>query len=350
MSINLARILGRETADTHRAITALEEKSGFPSEDIRLLSENKRQLRTKIIELNLDPSDTTDAELYHALRARFERDSRMLDKAVGVNQATGLDEKLSKAAQLVVHCVSTDEVWAAKNSPIKAILTKNPPKHVAKQLHYRSSASLIKREEIAEVCLGAAVVESTTWQKAFAKQLDKLSASQRELRPVKIVNLSAARWQAAPAPSSYAVSDPRVGAAAIWPAKELVKSPVLSLTLLLLEAVEALNPAGYSEALHELSPALRWWSDTGHLISDGRRPVSFNVRDVSLNHLHNHGLSSAVRRHAAQLLWDKLSSRYQALTAELSDRIPDIQYNFDEQGSLRAPTSTELAEEYASAE
>jgi hypothetical protein len=343
-------MLGREAAATQHAVATLEEKNGFPSEDIRMLAENKQQLRSKIGELGLDPDDTTDAELYHALRARFERDSRMLDKAVGVNRSTGLDEKLSKAAQLVVHCVETDEVWVAKNSALKTILSKNPPKHVAKQLNYRTGASLIKREEIAEICLGASVAESPTWQKNFSKQLDKLSASQRELRPIKIVNLNTLRWQTSPAPASYAVFDKRIGAAAVWPAKELAGSSVLCLTLLLLEAVEALNPVGFSEVLHDLSPALRWWSDNGHLISDGRQPVSFNVRDVSFNHLHDHELSVAVRHHAAQSLWDKLSARYQAITAELSDRIPDIQYNFVEQGNARAPTSTELAEEYSTVE
>ena len=350
MSMTLARMLGREAADINRTVAELEEKTGFPSEDNRLVAENKLHLRTKISGLGLDPDDTTDAELYHALRARFERDSRMLDKAVGVNQATGLDEKLSKAAQLVVHCVSTDEIWAAKGSALKSSLTKNPPKHVAKQLHYRSPESMLKREEIAEVCLGAIVAESTTWQKAFAKQLDKLEVSQRELRPIKIVNFNSVRWQGITAPGSYAVFDPVVGAAAVWPAKELANSSVLSLTLLLLEAVEALNPAGYSEALQDLSPALHWWSDTAHLISDGRRPVSFNVRDVSFNHMQNLEVSSAARHRAAKSLWDKLSARYQAITADLSDKIPDIQYNFNEHANMRGPTSAELAEEYAAAE
>ena len=350
MSRNLARILGRRTDELQMSLAAFEEKCGFPSEDVRLLAENKQQLRTKMEQLGLDPDDTTDGELFHALRARFERDSRMLDKAVGVSQITGLDERLSKAAQLVVHCVSTDEVWVPKNSAIKTILADNPPKHVAKLLHYRSAASLVKREEIAEISLAASVFESSTWQRSFAKQLDKLNASQRELRPIKIVNFSPLRWQSATAPPVYAILDRRIGAAAIWPAKELSKAPVLCLTLLLLEAVEALNPAGFSEALHELNPSLRWWSDNNNLISDGRHPVSLNLRDVSFNHLHAVDVHDAVRPRAAQSLWDKLTARYQAISAELSDRIPDIQYNFDQAASAAAPTSAELAEEYAAAE
>ncbi|HEX5395421.1 MAG TPA: hypothetical protein VFW52_03680 [Candidatus Saccharimonadales bacterium] len=350
MSRNLARMMGRSAASTQEQIADLEHKNGYPSEDVRFMAENKILLRQKLVQLGLDPDDTTDAELYHALRARFERDADMLDKAVGINKFTGLDERLSKAEQLVVHCVATDDVWVPKNSAVKAILAANPPKHVAKQLNYRSAASMIKREEAAEIALVSTVAESATWQKNFSKSIDKLSPSQRELRPIKIVSLSSPRWQALSSPPSAAIFDKNLGAAAVWPSDGLSASPVLSLSLLLLEAIERLNPAGFSAALHELSPALRWWSDTGHLISDGRQPVSLNLRDVSLNHLLSREIHEAERRHGATSLWDKLSLRYQAISAELADKIPDIQYNFDEPGSAGIPTSAELAEEYAAAE
>jgi hypothetical protein len=350
MSRNLAKLLAQEETALRKVLSKLEEKCGFPSEDVRLLAENKYLLRSKIGQLGLDADDTTDEELYQALRGRFERDFKMLDKALGVDGGTKLDERLNKAAQLVNHCAATDEMWVVKNSAARSALAKIPPKHVAKQLSYRSVASMIKREDTAEIYLAGSLIESLSWQKNIAKHLSKLNASNYELRPIKIVNLRLERWNGADGPVSHLVIDKHSGAVAVWPSEDLKNASVLCLTLLLLAGIQSLNPSGYNEALHELSPALRWWADTEHLIADGEQPVSLNIKDVSLNHLKNHELTDAIRHHGAHSLWSELTTRYQKISESLSDRIPDIQYNFSQGERLKLPTSAELAEEYAKAE
>ena len=350
MSRNLARLLANEEGEITESIAKLEELCGFPSEDVRLLAENKHQLRTKISQLGLDADDTTDEELYHALQARFERDSQILDKTLGVDDGTKLDERLNKAIQVVNHCSSTDEMWVVKKSVAKSTLAKNPPKHIAKQLHYRSVASMIKREDVAEIYLVGSVIESATWQKKITKHLAKLDASQYELRPIKIVNLKSERWGGVSSPTSHPIFDRRVGAVTVWPSGDLKSASVLCLTLLLLEGLQSLNPSGYTDALHQLSPALQWWADSTYLISDGNQPVSFNLKDVALNHLKNHDLKGSKRNHGGLSLWNELTSRYQQISASLSDRVPDIQYNFNQDEAVKMPTSAKLAEEYANAE
>lgn len=350
MSKNLANLLAQQEADVTKALFAFEEKCGFPSEDVRLLAENKHRLRSKIGQLGLDADDTTDEELFHALRARYVRDSQMLDKALGVDGSTKLTDRLNKAIQLVNHCAATDEMWLLKNSVARSALTKNPPKQVAKQMHYRSVASMIKREDTAEIYLAGSVIESANWQKSAAKQLAKLNASLHELRPIRIINLKSERWGGVDGPASHIVTDRHSGAAAIWPSEDLAKASVLCLTLLLLEGMRALNPRGYTETLHELSPALRWWADSGHLISDGEQPVSLNLKDVSFNHLKGHGLTDSIRHQGARSLWNELTGRYQKIAESLSDKIPDLQYNFSRDGTLKLPTSADLVEEYVQAE
>ncbi|MEX0881279.1 MAG: hypothetical protein WDZ34_00095 [Candidatus Saccharimonadales bacterium] len=350
MSKTLSRMLDKSEKEIAASVSKLEALCGFPSEDVRLMAEEKRKLRTKIEQLGLDSDDTTDEELYHSLRARFERDSQMLDKALGVDDGTKLDDRLNKAIQLVNHAAATDEVWVVKNSFAKSALIKNPPKHIAKLLHYRSVASMIKRQDTAEIYLAGSVIESATWQKNISKHLAKLNASQYELRPIKIVNLRPNRRAGLDGPSSHTVVNRQIGAVAAWPSKELSSASVLCLTLLLLEGMRSLNPEGYTEALDELSPALRWWVDTGHLISDGEQPVSLNLKDVALNHLKGHNLTHAVRHHGARSLWDELANRYQKISVALSDKVPDIQVSFDQDEQVKLPTSTELAEEYATSE
>lgn len=350
MSKNLARILGKTEDELRKKISALEEKCGYPSEDVRLLAENKQRLRAKTAQLGLDPDDTSDEELYHALRARFERDSDMLDKALAVNEHSKFDERLAKAAQLVSHCTRADDMWVIKNSVAKSALAKNPPKQVAKRLNYRSAASMIKREDAAEVFLAATVVESATWQKNITKLTGKLSHSQFELRPIRIINLKPERWGGVEISNSPVVSDKHIGALAVWPSDDLADASLLCLMLLLLEGIRSLNPDGYGEALDELNPALRWWADAGHLISDGDQPVSLNIRDVSLNHLRNNELQEAVRHHSARSLWGELTARYQKISESLAEKVPNIQYDFGQREPAKLPTSAELAEEFATKE
>ena len=280
MSRNLARLLTKDEARVTKSISKLEELCGFPSEDVRLMAENKQKLRAKLQQLGLDADDTTDQELYHSLRSRFERDSQMLDKALGVGQNTKLDERINKAIQLVNHCARSDEVWVVKNSVAKSALAKLPPKHVVKALHYRSVASMVKRQDVSELFLLGSVLESPTWRRNITKQLDKLSASQYELRSIKIVKLTTNNTSALGARASHTVVNKQIGSVAIWPSDELNRASVLCLTLILLEGVRSLNPGGYSEAIHELSPSLSWWADTEQLISDGEQPVSLNLKDV----------------------------------------------------------------------
>ena len=349
MSRNLARLLAREEGKITKSIAKLEELCGFPSEDVRLMAENKNRLRAKVSQLGLDVDDTTDEELYHALRARFERDSQMLNKALGVDERTNLDERLNKAIQLVNHCASTDEVWVVKNSIAKSTLAKYPPKHVAKQLHYRSVPSMVKREDVAELYLVGTVLESTTWQKNITKHLSKLNASCYELRPIKMVKVTAKLWENTQGIPPHVIVNKQLGTVAVWPSEDLKNVSVLCLTLLLLEGVRSLNPGGYNEAIHELSPSLSWWADNERLISDGEQPVSLNLKDVALNHLMEHELKHAVKHHGAHSLWSELTNRYQAISASLSDKVPDIQYNFSGDEPVKLPTSADLAEEYVTA-
>ena len=350
MSKNLARLLAKDENELTKSITKLEEFCGFPSEDVRMLAENKQKVRTKIQQLGLDANDTTDQELYHALRARFEKDSHMLDKALGVDGNTKFEERINKAIQLVNHCASIDEVWVVRNSVAKSALVKFPPKHVAKMLRYRSVASMIKRQDVAELYLLASVLESLTWQNNVAKHLSRLSVSQYELRPIKIVNITGKPWTKTSSPSSQVVLNKQLGILAIWHTEELTEVSVLCLTLLLLEGLRSLNPGGYKEAIHELSPSLSWWADTEQIISDGDQPVSLNIKDVSFNHLQGHEITEAVRHHGAHSLWSELNNRYRSISASLSDKVPDIQYNFSGDQPVRLPTSADLAEEYVTVE
>lgn len=336
-----------------KAIAKLEASCGYPSEDVRLLAENKQKIRDKIAQLGLDPDDTTAKELYFTLLERFRKDSGAMDRALGVYGHSGLDERIEKATQLVSHAMSSNETWLVKNSLAKAVLAKNPPKRVAKQLHYRSIASLIKREDIAEICLAAGVLESATWQSKLSKQFSKLAGSDYELRPIKIVKLLANKWGTVKSHSFHNVYDRRLGAVAIWPSADLRQASVLALTLLLFDSLHSINPNARLERLYRLHPALGWWADCHYLIYDygDEPPVSLNPKDIAINFLKKHDYGDAVSRNASHSLWRELIERYQRVSESLSEAALNVESDLS-QSVLHPdlPQSNELAAEYATVE
>ncbi len=351
MSKYFANLFDQPEAEIKKHISKFEHACGYPSEDVRLMAENKQKLRAKLHQMGLDADDTTDEELYYALLAQFAKDAASVDRAMGVSDDTNLDERLNKAKQLVQHCASSNEMWVVKTAAAKSVLSKNPPKSLAKKLHYRSSSSLIKREDTNVLYIVADVLESNSWKRSTAKHIAQLNASSYELRPLKIVKLPSVLAKEGE-PKSAVLCDRRFGTVAIWPSAKLEESSVLALTILFLSGWHELNPSGYAESLHELSPALRWWADSEYLLSDGKAPVSFNLKDVAFNYLWKHDVTNAQKQHGRQNLWKELMNRYQQITPGISEELGDIAGNISSVTKIqpRLPIADELATEYVTVE
>src|SRR5690349_2264419 len=65
----------------------LEIANGKPNADIRFSSEVTRAVKVKLMQLGLDPHDTTAEELYHALQERVKADDARLVKALRTRAA-----------------------------------------------------------------------------------------------------------------------------------------------------------------------------------------------------------------------------------------------------------------------
>ena len=86
MTRYLSLALGAQQPLFGQSIDALERASGRPAADIRLTSELAQRVRLKIIELGLDPDDTTGPELYAALQNKLRDDDAKLRAALGISE------------------------------------------------------------------------------------------------------------------------------------------------------------------------------------------------------------------------------------------------------------------------
>lgn len=308
MSRRIANLLNETEQQVTKLIRELEAKNGYPSHDVRHLAENIQKIRLKMADLGLDPDDTTAQELYQALMVRFNDDSRKFEDYFGLGGAS-LQQRSTSAVKLVAENIDLPIHWALKTLAAKQALAANPPKKLMKYLGYRSVASMLKRENIHELFLAAAEVESKSWQKKLAQYISGLDQMAFEMRPVKIITLSEDRWGQID-PKNYAVYESLTGAASLWPSEDLQDASLLALVLMLAEAFTPqihLKPGALAVKMN----MVMWWADTDHLIAelDGQ-PVSLNIKDCAYNHWLDNGFEHRLTDQARKNFWQALVNRY----------------------------------------
>ena len=339
MSRHIAQIIYEPERLVTKTLKELEEKNGFPSHDARFLAENIQRARIKIADLGLDPDDTTGPELYHALQAKFAKNSRLFDLHYAAEDMD-FDQKSAKAAQLVENNFEVPRQWSIKPTAAKKVLQALPPKNVMKFLGYRSAASMLKREKAAELLMTANYLESVSWQKAHQRLVQKLSQTDFDLRPLAILSLSYGKWSLIDGPENFIETNYEIGAVAIWPAPELKNASLLDMTLLLSEGLKLKNQT-------KLSGVLDWWSGMDHLIAELKGDhVSLNLADNSLSSLMNHTYQERQLKSGRGNFWRQLISRY--------ENVPPAEALFDvsaikkiKQPKLKTPDLVfELAEDF----
>jgi hypothetical protein len=176
----------------------LEQANGNPSTDIRLSSEIMQTAKSKLKTLGLDPKDTTDEELYHALIERVRADDKLLTKnlrTLAANKISAEADPIAGMTEALNSLPDTKRCYSLKTSKLKSIIRKNQPKRAMKNLGYRSLESMLKHEPMSLVMAAAWLSESMAWRKRITDQYKKLSPSDFEDRNIAILHPSAKRWQ-----------------------------------------------------------------------------------------------------------------------------------------------------------
>lgn len=308
----LSNLLSKPEQLITAAIGELEARAGFPSEDVRLVAENKQKIRQKISELGLDPDDTTHEELYHALLSKFGSDAKLFDQAITTDGSLSLAQKVNLAGQVCRQLFTGQQVWSLKPTVAKRLLVAHPPKKVMKLLNYRSINSMTKRESVNYLYLLSEALETQTWNRVLERQVTALPSNNWLMRPIQFEQLLAKSLNIINEPDRLVTASKQCGAVAIWTSQQLSQVSILNLVLLLIEATQQLGLTTHPRQIANLHPALNWWSNAMHLISDhSGRVMSFNIKDVARSYLFGSGFEDRILDHGRASFWQELLSRYQ---------------------------------------
>jgi hypothetical protein len=317
MSRRIAHLLDKPEKEITKVLARLEDKNGYPSHDARHLAENIQAVRRKVIDLGLDPDDTTAQELYHALLAKFEADSLSFDVANHFH-AADFAAKAAKAAELVTKDSELPQRWVLKTTAAKNLLRSHQPKHLMKQLSYRSAESMLKRENIGELLIRANFSESASWKKELSRLVAKQDSTAFEVRAISLINIDDADADTE-APLVY---NDDIGALALVrnKASELMK--LLSLCIVLDDFLASLSDSAHKFISSD--ETLNWWQEAEHLLAvqDGQA-VSLNIKDAGLNHSRTHDFAERLMGAGRTAFWKHLLSRYENQLAIEEDLLLD---------------------------
>ena len=241
----LSELLGAKEPMFQRSLSRLESASGHTSNDVRLTAELNQAVRLKLRQLGLDPKDTTGQELYHALAQRLKADDARLCQTLTEKFGAKSDNSVAQVAAALQKVPVPRSVYALKNTVAKRLMKKTVPKHVMKQLGYRSFDSMLKHEQPASLMAAAWVSESASWHKAMSDNYKKLQASDFEIRDLQVLCPDAKRWEAltkslVETHRHTVLSAKELGAVVLLPTAGS-QSPPAATTVTLLLALHAMN-------------------------------------------------------------------------------------------------------------
>ncbi|HET9721916.1 MAG TPA: hypothetical protein VFP32_02705 [Candidatus Saccharimonadales bacterium] len=343
MSRAISHLLDRSEEEVTKVISMFEDKNSFPSHDVRLLAHNIQTVRVKLQELGLDPDDTTGEELYQALLVKFQNDSLQFEKSYGEANTRSFDNRSRIARSLVLKTAETPDCWGLKSRTAKDILRQHPPKKLMKQLNYRSLESLLKRENLLEIYLALPYSESPSWYKEHSKLVSRLEPTSFEPRRLTIQVLSSAKYGDMNSPD-FVAKDLSMGSVAIWPSRTMIKAPLLTMILVLLETLAGYKSFKLAKTAAAINSTVAWWADMDGLIANpDSEVVSMNLKDVALNHLHEHSYAERLLDTARLSFWEELLNRYEKKPKLELDL---LRKNFDELTDMIKPLPAQPELEY----
>jgi hypothetical protein len=197
MSRFLSQALAANEPEFSRGINQLERANGHPKHDIRLNSDISLRLNQSLKYLGLDPSDTTNEELYHALNEKLKSDDLKLLKELRTLAAKNVSLEANVNDGIIRMLSLLDikqQCFSLKSASFKKILKANPPKKVMKALGYRSLDSLLKHESPALIVLAINKFETKGYVRSYYQKYLKLKATDFETRKLIIVEPKSAKW------------------------------------------------------------------------------------------------------------------------------------------------------------
>lgn len=194
MSRKLSKLLGADESLFAILVRNLEKSSGNRGIDIRLAEELEQKARSAMIELGLDPHDTTGEELYRALQNKVLQDDDHLTQILGMPSGISVEDMIPDFQKIITRTKLPIRTWAIKRHVARELLRKMPPRQVMKRFGHKTADALIKAEDVLEIYGAVYLFEKSSWLQKLTETYKELDAADFEERDVQIIALPKKLW------------------------------------------------------------------------------------------------------------------------------------------------------------
>jgi len=192
--VTLSALLNAEEPLFSIALKQLEQASGQPGADAKLLADIIEKSHDRMRQLGLDPQDTSGEELYAALLAKAKEHDEHLAEQIGVSDPLDVEQAMDKGLETVRNMEISKDCWVLKKSVAKDFLRKMPPKGIMQILGYTSVDSMLKSEDIGELFGALRFAEDGDWLNKFNELYKTLTPGDFETREIELIRMSYEKW------------------------------------------------------------------------------------------------------------------------------------------------------------
>jgi hypothetical protein len=183
----LRDLLDAEEPLFSQALRQLEQASGRPGADVRLIGEMTEKSHTAMREMNLDPAETTGKEFYQALLARIHDDNERVTKLIGGTDSSDVRQLVPLMIAAANKVDFNRKAFVMKHEKAKELLRKMPPQKLMERLGYKTADELFAGEDFDEMYTALRFSEGPEWLNNYNELFKTVTADDYEERDIRIL-------------------------------------------------------------------------------------------------------------------------------------------------------------------
>lgn len=169
------------------ALRQLEQASGRPGADAKLIGDITEKTHKSMRQLRLDPANTTGKEFYQALLARVHEDNERVTKLIGGKDSGDVRQLVPLMIDAASKVKFNRRVFVLKHDKAKSILRQMPPKKLMAHLGYKTVEAMLDGEDFDEMYTALRFSEGDQWLNDYNELFKTITADDYEERDIRIL-------------------------------------------------------------------------------------------------------------------------------------------------------------------
>lgn len=183
----LRDLLDAEEPLFSKALQQLEEVSGRPAADTKLIGDITQMAHESLRQLGLNPVISTGEEVYQALLGRVEEDIARLTTVIGAKDSDDVRHLVPYMIKAADGVDFNRKVFVLKREKAKEFLRQMPPEQLMKKLGHETVDAMFEHEDFDEIYTALRFSEGADWLNKYNELFETVTPADYEMRDIRIL-------------------------------------------------------------------------------------------------------------------------------------------------------------------